>query len=154
MLKEFLLKIQSEGNLKPFFYGGELLLGLIFLITLWFFRPKSPESHFKVREADLKRSPSQTPSGTPTLAEARIRRHHPLQLEGIRLDGQPHEILGVAPRASLTEIQQAYRNLMKRYHPDRVGRPGSREWSDAQKIAEAINQAKENLVREKRWEKK
>jgi DnaJ-domain-containing protein 1 len=44
------------------------------------------------------------------------------------------------------QIQSAYRELMKRYHPDRVGRPGTREWQDAQGIAEAINRAKRDLL--------
>jgi hypothetical protein len=39
---------------------------------------------------------------------------------------------------------------MKRYHPDLVGRPGSREWKDAQRIAEAINRAKEELAPRRR----
>ncbi len=70
-----------------------------------------------------------------------------MRLTGIRIDGAPHEILGVSPQASPEEIQSAYRSLMKRYHPDRVGRPGSREWNDAQQIAEAINRAKELLLK-------
>ena len=37
---------------------------------------------------------------------------------------------------------------MKRYHPDLVGPPGSREWKDAQKIAEEIlsNQVIEDVT--------
>lgn len=70
-----------------------------------------------------------------------------LQLGGIKTDGPPHEILGVQPDANLTEIQKAYRDKIKIYHPDRVGRPDSQAWKDAQKIAEAINHAKETMIK-------
>ena len=33
----------------------------------------------------------------------------------------PYEVLGVSSQASLTEIKLAYRNLVKRYHPDAGG---------------------------------
>jgi DnaJ-domain-containing protein 1 len=70
----------------------------------------------------------------------------PLRLTGIRIDGAPHEILGVAARSTPAQVQKAYRDLMKRYHPDKIGRPGTREWRDAQRIAEALNQAKDALL--------
>ena len=86
-------------------------------------------------------------STSDLLANAKIERKTPLQLEGIRVDGPPHEILGVQPGAGAEEIQRAYRERMKQYHPDKVGPPGSREWNDAQKIAEAINRAKSELLK-------
>jgi curved DNA-binding protein CbpA len=70
----------------------------------------------------------------------------PLRLPGITLDAPANEILGVSPLATRAEIQRAYRERMKIYHPDLIGRPGSREWQDAQKIAEAINRAKEEML--------
>lgn len=36
---------------------------------------------------------------------------------------------------------------MKRYHPDHVGRLGTREWKDAQKFAEALIRAKEAMTK-------
>lgn len=141
-----------------FFYLSQILIGAIF-ITLAFivFRAKSPESQFRVREADLR---AKKKFGRPPqainqainnddgdLANARMKKHEPLSLTGIRIDGKPHEILGVSQHPTPTEVQQAYRELMKRYHPDRVGRPGTREWNDAQKIAEAINRAKDALLK-------
>jgi DnaJ-class molecular chaperone len=135
--------------LHEYFYLSQIAVGMIFLIIGWFFfRPKSPESNFKIREADLqkqKKSGHTTP--TQDLAQAKIKRQEPLQLSGIKIDGLPHEILGVRADATPEQIQKTYRELMKRYHPDRVGRQGSREWNDAQKIAEAINRAKEAMLK-------
>lgn len=122
----------------------------IIVTALWLaFRRKTTESAFRVREAD--RTPpkgtSRSGAGHDELAHAKLKRHEALQLPGIRIDGTPHEILGVPPTASQEQIQKAYRDLMKRYHPDKIGRPGSREWTDAQKIAEALNQAKDSLLK-------
>lgn len=66
------------------------------------------------------------------------------------MNAAAHEILGISPSASVEEVQKAYRELMKRYHPDKVGRPGTREWSDAQKIAEAINHARDTMLKSRK----
>ena len=110
-------------------------------------RRRPTESGFRVREADRKLPPggAKASAGKDELAHAKLKRHEPLQLGGIRIDGLPHEILGVSCSASPEMIQKAYRELMKLYHPDKIGRPGSREWNDAQKIAEALNRAKDAL---------
>lgn len=132
--------------LQQNFYLIQLGMGALFLGIAWiFFRPKTPESNFKVREADLDLKFKKTSSNSPDLAKATIQAA-PLQLGGIRLDGTPHQILGVRSSATREEIQRAYRELMKRHHPDKVGRPGTREWQDAQKIAEALNRAKTTLL--------
>jgi DnaJ like chaperone protein len=39
---------------------------------------------------------------------------------GTAADKDPHEVLGIQPGASEQEIKDAYRDKMKRYHPDRV----------------------------------
>lgn len=117
------------------------------------FRPRTPDSGFRLREADRPRPGAgggPSPAGGPDLGASKMKRAAPLSLPGIRIDGLPHEILGVRPQASPQEIQRAYRELMKRYHPDKVGAPGTREWQDAQAIAEAINRAKDEMLGRRR----
>lgn len=137
--------------LKTHFLEFQMILGGAALAIAWIFlRPKEPESNFKVREADLRRSSPDRTRDSPSLADARMRTSPsakaPLRLAGIRLDLPPHELLGVGEDATPAQIQKAYRELMKQYHPDKVGRPGTREWQDAQTIAEAINRAKNELL--------
>jgi hypothetical protein len=142
------------------FYLSQLAVLLMFgffLARHWFIG-RGTESNFRVRESDRARPPvGPAPPGTPRLqapaedlASARMKRAARLQLEGIRLDGAPHEVLGVRETAGRDEIQKAWRQLIKRYHPDQVGPPGSREWEDAQKIAEAINEARDRMLRNAR----
>lgn len=123
---------------------------VLLLVAVWRVFEKKGESGFQFREAErIKKKAHKSDS----LAQAKLKKKDPhsiLQLEGIRTDLPPHEILGVPADAPLAEIERAYRHLMKRYHPDRIGRPGSREWEDAQKIAEAINTARDHLIRERR----
>jgi DnaJ domain len=135
MLKYWIFKLHESANLQQFFYAGEFIIACLFIIILWFIRPKNPESNFKVRESDRPH---------PRVDE---KKKIPLFLPGIRLDGAAHEILGVPPNADLNVVQKSYRDLMKRYHPDRIDRPGTQAWKDAQKIAEAINRAKEEMVK-------
>ena len=110
-------------------------------------RFRESESRFRVREADLRKPKSRTEENRKEqLAHARIKPKNTLQLSGFSPVGQPHEILGIKLDASVSEIKKAYRDLMKLYHPDRIGAPGSRQWQDAQAIAEAINHAKEQML--------
>lgn len=105
---------------------------------------KDLKSQFRIREADRD---IQFDRGEKAYASGQAKAKPTVfQLTGIRLDGQPHEVLGLTPHASESEIQKAYRELMKRYHPDLVGRPDSREWKDAQKIAETINRARNQML--------
>jgi len=132
---------------KEVFYFVPLALGLVFAWIAWkFLRPDSGESQFQVREADRK---GPATASAADLAQAKMKRNEPLQLMGIRIDGPPHQILGVSIQATPPEIQKAYRDLMKRYHPDKIGPQGSREWKDAQRIAEAINRAKDALLKQR-----
>ncbi len=134
-------------KIQKLFFGAQIAFGLLFLVVAWlFFRPKTPESGFRVREADLE---DQRKKKLGEARQARIKtekQKETLRLGGIRLDAPAHEVLGVQASATESEIQTAYRELMKRFHPDKVGRPGSREWQDAQKIAQAIVRAKTELL--------
>jgi len=113
------------------------------------------KSRFKQTEAErlsaLKSSLAQKKTRSPdhrSLADAKMKqRPRPLQIGGIVLDAPAHELLGVTIQASASEVQKAYREKMKQYHPDKVGRPGSREWTDAMKIAEALNRARDELLK-------
>ena len=40
----------------------------------------------------------------------------------------PYDVLGIAPDASDEEAARAYRELAKRYHPDRAGERARRRW--------------------------
>ena len=144
-------KYGPEG-LRTAFYLAQIGIGLFFVGVVW--RLKSGtgsgrKSGFAVREADLPKKPRSFASATPDqrLANAKMERKAPLALGGIRIDGPPHEVLGLSIGATEEQIQKAYRERMKQYHPDKVGRPGSREWQDAQKIAEAINHARNELIK-------
>ncbi len=116
------------------------------LFLLAFFRGRGDQSSFfQNREFERKKDPRA--SGSDSMAQAKMKRPaQPLQLTGIRIDGAAHEILGVAPTATEPEIQNAFKELMKRYHPDRVARPGTPQWQEASKIAQSIQSAREELV--------
>ncbi len=145
----------DPDKLEKFFYLSQIALGGAFIIFFWRRMSKEPESGFRVREADLRKNAAESgeakgKSQGPDLANARFAKPTHLALPGIRIDGPPHEILGVQPSASEAEIQKAYRERMKQYHPDKVGQQDSREWKDAQKIAEAINRAKDEMISRRR----
>ena len=125
-----------------------IILAFFVLVIAWVVaRPKRPDSRFKVRESDKYKDRRRILiKKDDTLSEATIKRPTPLLLTGIRIDGEAHEILGVKPNATPEEIKIAHRELLKKYHPDQVGRPGSREWEDAQVIAAAINRAKLEML--------
>ncbi len=126
------------------FYLIQVGIGAVFLFIAWIvFRPNRLESNFRVRESDRNLKFNKNDS---SFADAKLKQD-PLQLTGIQTEGPPHIVLGIKASSNPEEIQRAYRELMKRYHPDKVGRPGTREWQDAQKIAEAINRAKNEMMK-------
>ena len=59
----------------------------------------------------------------------------------------PWTVLGIAPGATPAEVRHAYRQQMKRYHPDRVASLGA----DLQKVAHSrtrdIQRAYEEIIR-------
>ncbi len=153
-IKLFFSKLNARhpGLSAEWFHTHALFIqaGIVatFLLAAWFLlRPKVPKSQFSVREADLRAGKKPPIRGVvDPLGKSRITRKSPLELTGIRVDSAPHDLLGVAIDASEAEIQSAYREQIKRYHPDAVGRPDSREWKDAQKIAEALTNARAALL--------
>jgi len=67
-------------------------------------------------------------------------------------DGEPtdpYEILGVARAASADEVKKAYRDLLGKYHPDRLQHLGGEFREMAARKAVAINRAYEIIKREK-----
>lgn len=153
----------SDGvGTRKLFFLTQIGIGVAFLFILLRMRFSGHKSGFKERESRRDRSsPFKKTTTKPgqiapdPLAEAKMeessrksKKHSPLLLEGLSiLDREPHEILNVAKEASTAEIQSAFRELMKRFHPDRVGPQGSREWQDAQKLSQAIIEAKETLMK-------
>ncbi len=116
-----------------------------FFILLWLRSRHREEnqSRFKLREADRNLHFKRGPEATKAAHEKPAR---PLRLDGIVADGAAHEVLGVRATATDAEIQKAYKERMKRYHPDRIGRPGTPEWQEATRIAEAINRARNEML--------
>ena len=136
-----------DANGKIFVIGQAGIALVVLLAVLRFFKQQDGESQFKLREADRPKPSATSPTEAQAkLADARMKSNRPLQLSGISITGAAHEVLGISSQATEAEVQKAYRDLMKRYHPDAVGRPGTREWQDAQKIAERINSAKTEML--------
>lgn len=123
-------------------FGVVQIVVSVLFILLWLHARNRAESksNFKLREAerDLKFARGRAATEAANAAAKK----DPLRLDGIVKDGAPHEVLGVPALASEPEIQRAYKEKMKRYHPDRLGPPGSREWTEGTAIAESINRAR------------
>lgn len=154
-IQSFLLERLGPEGIRQAFIWLQLGAGALIVGGILYARGKSTESRFAVREADLQARRKSAGNSADAnralpasdLASAKMERPATLSLPGIRIDGPPHEILGIRPGAGADEIQRAYRERMKQYHPDKIGRPGTREWVDAQRIAEAINRAKTELLK-------
>ncbi|MFN7683835.1 MAG: J domain-containing protein [Oligoflexia bacterium] len=133
--------------MDPFESLQWLLLFVIGVATFRFFKVNRPPSGFKpMPKPGLKRAAQEPDLSTdPALREADKKRAR-LLLEGIVLVGLPHQILGVRQDASEFEIRKAHRNLIKRFHPDKVGEQGSRAWYEAQRASEAINGARDEML--------
>ena len=115
-------------------------------------------SHFRAREAD--RSDLTKLREGPDLAEAKLRPKHapksempPLALPGIRLSGEPHEILGVDEDASEVEIMRAYKDAIKRFHPDRIQGQAKEQIQFYEQASAKLNQAKDDLLKSTRSRK-
>jgi len=62
-------------------------------------------------------------------------------------DQDPYTVLGIQPGASQEEIRKAYRDLSKKYHPDRVNHLGSEFRDLAHKKFINIKKAYETLIK-------
>jgi len=142
----------ARNSLGESLFLIQIGVGLALAVALFLmFRPKSRDSNFKDHGSGPAPRGEKPRARTPDLlAESRMPREKtkqgPLQLEGFRLDRAAHEILGISPLAPPREIQSAYREAMKRYHPDRVSAPGTPQWHEAQAIAQAISKARDELL--------
>lgn len=65
-----------------------------------------------------------------------------------RLD-DPYQVLGVSPDASLEEIRSRYRELLLRYHPDRVQHLGKEFQDLADRRTKDLNAAFAAVLRER-----
>ena len=114
------------------------LLAVLVVGLLRFMRGQS-QTRFKERN----RTEKKTEPSSAQQSKEKVR----LLLQGVVLSGLPHQILNVREDASEFEIRKAHRNLIKRFHPDKVGAQGSREWYEAQRASEAINHAREEMLK-------
>lgn len=60
-----------------------------------------------------------------------------------------YEELKVSPTASVTEIQQAYKSLIRQYHPDKVATLGEELRALAEEKSKAINAAYQTALNER-----
>lgn len=58
-----------------------------------------------------------------------------------------YRTLGTSPEASNDDLRKAYRDLVMRYHPDRLTHLSAEERAKAEKTFKAINEAKERIWR-------
>lgn len=97
------------------------------------------------RPHDLKPSQDQTSSSGPREAPPKLESALPLWTK----DTEPHIILGVHQAANLDEIEQAYKSLLKKYHPDRFASWGSGYQNRAHQIILLLQDARERMLKRK-----
>ena len=124
-------------------------IALIYLLL----RDKQEGSHFRKREADRSDLDRILNQG-PDLAQAKIKKATPppppLALPGVSLAGEPHEILGVAENADEATIQKAYKEAIKRYHPDRIQGLPPDQMRFYQDASARITEAKNALIKKQK----
>jgi DnaJ-domain-containing protein 1 len=134
------------------FQKSQYLFLAAVLVAAWFgFRTRDSKSKFRTREAD--RTDLDRLRKGPDLASAKLPRPPKaepkpptLSLPGIRLHGEPHEILGIAENASEADVMRAYKEAIKQYHPDRIQGQAQEQIKFYQEAASQLNQAKEKMI--------
>ena len=121
------------------------------LSILFFMKGRSKPSQFKQRESDRTDLDRILKQG-PDTAQAKVRPKQtppprPLALPGVRLSGAPHEILGVPENANESEIMRAYKNAMKRFHPDTIQGAARDQIQFYQDASARINEAKDQMLK-------
>ena len=120
-------------------------------IWLKYMRGDDDTSNFRVREAD--RTDLNRLRDGPELAHAKLTKKNtthpppPLSLTGIRLDGAAHEILGISEDATEAEVMKAYKNSIKRFHPDRIQGQAQEQMQFYEQASVKINLAKETMLK-------
>jgi DnaJ-domain-containing protein 1 len=134
------------------FQKTQMVVLAIVVIATWMSVREKEKSRFKVREADrsdLDRIKAKSPND---LANAKLTQKKstppppPLALPGIRLHGEPHEVLGVRLNATEAEIMKAYKDAMKQFHPDRIQGPAQNNLKFYEEAAGQLNWAKEKMM--------
>ena len=140
--------LAPEVILKNFEKSQWAILVLI-LVAAWTGLRSRKSSQFRVREAD--RTDADRIKKPSQLAEAKLSRPAPppppLALPGIRLSGEPHEILGIRPDASEAEIMKAYKEAIKMYHPDRIQGQAQDQLKFYQEASAKLNEAKNQMIK-------
>ena len=84
------------------------------------------------------------------VADKAAPRRVPKPKEPERIGGRlPHEVLGVRSAAPFSEIQDAYRKLVREVHPDKVDKLDADARARAHERTKQINRAYEILARRK-----
>ena len=129
------------------------IFALFVLVGIFTYRNKIVEkSAFKVREADTDTANRLRQKQGPDTANAKLSKFQekpkppPLALPGIQLHGKAHEILGIAEDANELEVMRAFKESMKRYHPDVIQNVAPDQMKFYQDAATQINAAKNEML--------
>jgi DnaJ-domain-containing protein 1 len=127
-----------------------VILAFGILSVLYYMNNKGKESGFRKREADREDLGKFRTHG-PDSGEAKVRKKSPapppLSLPGIRLTGEPHEVLGVRENADEGEIMRAYKDAIKRFHPDTIQGSAKDQMQFYQEASARINDAKNAMIK-------
>lgn len=131
---------------------GGISIALVIAIVLYFRRRRD---HIKMSElrtdsvdiwTTIKRTPVQ-----PAPPNAQASRSDPLKIESAfptwSKDTPAYEILGVPPSADNDTIEQAYKKLLKKYHPDRFASWGKGYQTRAHHTILLVQAARDRMLK-------